>query len=310
MSKAQKILLDTCIENFIIDERIRGSSPYTISYYERVLRYFRERSGIASLDELNITVCGKYVLSLMQSGLASTSVQTYVRGFRVFLHWLFENDYMETDLSQRLRLPKAQRKVIDVLTDAEALHLFSCFDVNDFHQLRNLCTVFLMMGSGLRLNEVITLKADKFHLDEGFAIVDGKCNKQRIVPICQTAVPYFKHYLSIKPPSDLLICQINGNPMTSTTMKDIFRKLKKSTGIARLHPHLLRHTFATRYLENGGNIYSLQTILGHSTLEMVKRYLHLDNRAICKNFDSFSPVDTIQRRQASGEYNRISPGQR
>ena len=303
MPKAQKILLDTCIESFIVDERIRGSSPYTVSYYERVLRYFRERSGAAFLDELNITVCGNYVLSLMQSGLASTSIQTYVRGFRVFLRWLFDNGYMEIDLSQRLRLPKAQRKVIDVLTDAEALHLFSCFDVNDFHQLRNLCTVFLMLGSGLRMNEVITLKADKVHLEEGFAIVDGKCSKQRIVPISQTAVPYFRRYLSIKPPSDFLICQKNGKPMTPATVKDIFRKLKQSTGIYRLHPHLLRHTFATRYLENGGNIYSLQTILGHSSLEMVKRYLHFDNRAVCKNFDSFSPVDTIQRRQASGFYN-------
>lgn len=310
MPKAQKILLDTCIENFIFDERIRGSSPYTVSYYERVLRYFRERSGIASLDELNITVCGNYVLSLMQSGLASTSVQTYVRGFRVFLRWLFANDYTETDLSQRLRLPKAQRKVIDVLTDAEALHLLSCFDVNDFHQLRNLCAVFLMMGSGLRMNEVITLKADKVHLDEGFAIVDGKCNKQRIVPLSQAAVPYLKHYLSVRPLSDFLICQKNGKPMTPATVKDIFRKLKQSTGIPRLHPHLLRHTFATKYLENGGNIYSLQTILGHSSLEMVKRYLHFDNHAVCRNFDSFSPIDTIRRRQTSDFYNRISPEQR
>lgn len=301
-----RLQLESCVQAFLRDVRIRGSSSYTLAYYERVLRYFSERTRIQYLDELTLTVCGDYSLSLMESDLASTSVQTYVRGLRAFLRWLYQNEYMEKDLSERFRLPKAQRKVIDVLTEGEVRQLLSCFDLSDFHELRNLCIVVLMVGSGLRLNEVVTLRADRFHLRERFAIVDGKCNKQRIVPIAQCAVPYFERYLTVKPPSDFLICQLRGNPITVTTIKDLFRKLKQKSGIARLHPHLLRHTFATRYLENGGNIYSLQTILGHSTLEMVKKYLHMDNRSICRNFDSYSPVDCLSEIKIES-LNLISP---
>ena len=290
-----KLLLDTAIKEFLQDCRIRGSSAFTLRYYERILRYFREKTGLVSVDQITITACKEYLLALMDSGLASSSVQTYVRGLRAFLNWLYANEYMETNITQRFKLPKAQRKVIDVLTDAEVQTLLNSFDTSDFHQLRNLCIVLLMLDSGLRMNETITLRLDRLHLRERYAIVDGKCNKQRIVPIGSSSVPFFEKYLAIKPPSVYLICKSDGSQLTADTVKDLFRKLKKSTGIPRLYPHLLRHSFATRYLENGGNIYNLQAILGHSSLEMVKRYLHMGAHAVCKTFDNYSPVVCIQK---------------
>ena len=80
-------------------------------------------------------------------------------------------------------------------------------------------------------------------------------------------------------------------PIVDTTIKQLFRKLKIQSGVKRLHPHLLRHTFATRYLENGGNIFSLQLLLGHTSLEMVKNYLHLAQTRVRKDFVNFSPLD-------------------
>ena len=83
----------------------------------------------------------------------------------------------------------------------------------------------------------------------------------------------------------------NSALITSDTLKDLFRKLKKKTGISRLHAHLLRHTFATMYLNNGGNIYTLQTILGHTSLEMVKKYLHIAPYVVVNDFFKYSPID-------------------
>ena len=80
-------------------------------------------------------------------------------------------------------------------------------------------------------------------------------------------------------------------PIGEDTLKDLFRKLKIKADIPRLHAHLFRHTFATRYLENGGNIYSLQLLLGHSSLEMVKKYLHLAQNRVRKEFVNYSPMD-------------------
>lgn len=85
-------------------------------------------------------------------------------------------------------------------------------------------------------------------------------------------------------------------PIKQNTVKQMFRKLKVSADIPRLHPHLLRHTFATRYLEAGGDIYSLQSILGHTSLEMVKKYVHLIPSKTVVNFDVFSPLDNALKK--------------
>ena len=77
----------------------------------------------------------------------------------------------------------------------------------------------------------------------------------------------------------------------------MFRRLRVQSGVTRLYPHLLRHSFATRYLENGGNIYALQQILGHSTLDMVKKYLHLSQRRLVSDFERFSPIDCLANKK-------------
>ena len=98
--------------------------------------------------------------------------------------------------------------------------------------------------------------------------------------------------------SDRVFLQSNLKPITQVTIKQLFKKLKRKTEIPRLHPHLLRHTFATRYLENGGDIYSLREILGHTSLTMVQKYLHLTQQKTTQRFPNFSPMDRISRKTA------------
>ena len=103
-------------------------------------------------------------------------------------------------------------------------------------------------------------------------------------------------YMARRPacaPTDRLFLKADLQPIGRDAVKQLFQKLKKSTGIKRLRAHLLRHTFATRYLENGGDMYSLQQILGHTSLEMVKRYVHTTHRKIVPKFPDFSPLDRL-----------------
>lgn len=274
------------VNNYLTEQELRGNSPETIKYYRATLQYFLEYAGAQAVT---LELCRQYQLELMHRALSSVSVQTYIRALRAFLTWSYREGYLPEDISVRLRLPKAQRKVIDILTDAEVNTLLQAAAATP-QAARDTAIVSLMLDAGLRLGEVASARADHLHLLERYLIVTGKGNKQRIVPFGRTAALALED-LSLS--CGALFTLDNGQPVTQDTIKQLFKRLRKATGIQKLHPHLLRHTFATRYLENGGNIYTLQAIMGHTSLEMVKRYLHLANSRIRRDFDRYSPLDLL-----------------
>ncbi|MBR5538750.1 MAG: tyrosine-type recombinase/integrase [Clostridia bacterium] len=282
--------LNNLVAKFLVEQTCRGNTSFTLDYYRVVLSRFVEFCGDIPSDELTLDLCQEYYFDLRTNKLASGSVQTYIRGLRAFLTWCHDFGYIKADITSRFKLPKAQRKTIDVLTDEEVKRLYSSFGEN-FIGIRNLCISLLMLDSGLRLNEVITLETSQIHLQDRYCIVNGKCQKQRIVPLGATTCTCLEKYLSIKPLSTFAFCKNDGTPITRAIVKNTFRKLRKKTNIDRLHPHLLRHTFATRYLENGGDIYRLQVILGHTSLEMVKKYLHIATNRVQADFLKYSPLD-------------------
>jgi len=234
----------------------------------------------------------------MTKNVTSTTTQTYIRGLRAFLTWSFQEGYTTENIPARFKCPKAQRKTIDVLTDDEVRRLFSCFNLRTTAGARNYAICALMLDSGLRLNEVVTLQADAVHVAEGYAIVNGKGNKQRMVPLGLQSKRALIRYVGRLPNLSGVTCLFVSDqliPLSQGAIASLFRRLKTRADIPRLHPHLLRHSFATRYLENGGDIYSLQQILGHTSLEMVKRYVHLipSKTIICHA--QFSPLDNLMK---------------
>lgn len=288
--------LQNCLDDFLLDQAVRGNSPVTIRDYRWQLGFFVRFAGAElPIHAVTLSLCKNYVLSLRSGSLSSVTIQTYIRALRAFLTWCYDEELLPENIPERLRLPKAQRKVIDILTPTESSRLLSSFDLSSFLGLRNYLICALMLDSGLRLNEVVTLRQDCLHLDDGYIIVLGKGNKQRFVPVGVTTSQALRRYLPYVSASSVsLFVQLDGSPITLTTLKQLFRKLKVEVDIPRLRAHLLRHTFATRYLENGGDIYSLQQILGHTSLEMVKRYLHGLSRHSVETFPRFSPLDNMK----------------
>ena len=293
--------LNAAIEEFILEQRVRGNSSATVSYYRNVLTYFSEFTGNVDVTLLTLQRCREYYLFLAEDDINSVSVQSYVRGLRAFLRWLYDSEYINQNICAKFKLPKATRKVIDILTEEEIRALFDSIPGDNVHNVRNRLIVALMLDCGLRLHEVVTLTVSSVHVKDRYIIVQqGKGDKQRVVPFGNFTHKLIERYLKLSSdmlPREALIIKVSGieiyEAITDTTIKQLFRKLKTRTGIQRLKPHLLRHTFATRYLENGGNIYTLQAILGHTSLEMVKRYLHLANTRIRKDFSRFSPLDNL-----------------
>lgn len=285
-------------DEFIAEQEFRGNTPKTLAYYEGSKRSFlRFIDGNTPIEEVNKQTIREYHKFLAARKLSSSSVQTYLRSLRTMFTWCYNEELIESSSAADYKLPKAKRKVPDVLTKEEINTLFDSFNCRDLTQLRNYCICALMLDSGLRMNEVITLKLSAIKLSEGYAIVDGKGNKQRQIPIGMNTRKMLRRYIARRPWAETEYCFLKSDytPITQSTVKQLFRKLKRKTNIERLHPHLLRHTFATNYLANGGDIFSLQQILGHTSLEMVRRYVHFTHEKYVPNFSNYSPLDKLRK---------------
>lgn len=290
-----------CIDDFLIEQQVRGNSPKTQKHYFRCLGLFERFQSPKNPDisAVSVSDCKAYYIHLSNRNVSSVTVQTYIRALRAFLSWCCLEGYISENIPKKFRLPKAQKKKIDILTDSEVEQLFRCLSGRDFISVRNYCIVALMIDSGLRLNEVVTIRRDKIHIAEGYAIVNGKGNKERFVPLGLNSKRALLRYCAIVPNKEKetpLFVKDTLIPIKESTVKQLFRKLKSRSGIPRLHPHLLRHTFATRYIERGGDIYSLQSILGHTSLEMVKKYVHLIPSKTVVNFAVLSPLDNALKK--------------
>lgn len=295
------LTVNQIIDEFLVDQQIKGNSPNTISFYKHTLSFFSDfvSGNSRDISTIDIETCKAYKLSLNDKDINSISVQTYIRSLRAFLSYCYQEEYISENIPEKFKLPKAQKKTIDVLTVDEIKRLFNCFDTKTFLGLRNYCICSLMLDSGLRLNEVVTLESGNIHLAENYIIVNGKGNKQRFVPLGLNTKKYLIKYISRIPYScdkTPLFVKDTLTPIKIETIKQLFRRLKTRANIPRLKPHLLRHTFATTYLMNGGDIYSLQMILGHTSLEMTKKYVHLTSVNLAVNFSNFSPLDNVLKK--------------
>ena len=289
--------LSDSVTAFLIEQQVRGNTAKTVRYYALCLELFSRFVGADSeLESLTVGALKSYYIFLVGRGISSVSAQSYMRGVRAFCTWCFQEEFLPVDLSAKFRLPKAQRKTVDVLTDTEVRILMSCFSLRNTVQLRNACICSLMLDCGLRLHEVVSLTLNHLHIADGYAIVDGKGNKQRIVPLGNYSRKLLLRYLARRPAA--VICpavflQRDLSPVTDNTLRLMFRRLKVQAGIPRLRAHLLRHTFATGFLQQGGDMYTLQQILGHTSLEMVKRYVHFTPAKLQSNHAKYSPLDRL-----------------
>jgi len=329
------IPLAKLIEHYTIDLRSQNKSDKTVRWYIANLRSFEawlkrhRRPGL--LSDLDIDTVRLYVLYLQDEHpkyqghpytpsrgdrLSDYSVQGHVRTLRAFSSWLQREGYLEENVLSRLRVPKAVKGEIKPLTPEEISRIFSCFSPNTTIGCRSYAIVYAMLDSGLRVSEVVSLRMENVDLDQGQLSVTGKGNKGRVVPIGSNAQKYLQRYIyhfrsePVFPERDNVFLTSEGKPLTDNSLKLFFTRLKIKTGIERLHAHLLRHTFATYYLRNGGDLLSLQKILGHTSLEMVRIYSHLAEADVKVKHRRYSPMDRLELKGLQRDVRRPRRGKR
>lgn len=285
-------------EMFMQEQKFRGNSKETISYYKICLNMFMNYCG-SDLDvsDLDVILFKGYQLYLSENkDIKRVSVRTYSRAVRVFYRYLYFEDIIDININ-KLKLIKADKEVIMPLTDIEVKQLLNSFEPLTFLGERDKLMCMLMLDCGLRRGEVVKLKLSDIDKSKRTMIINGKGSKQRIVPFGKTVKNQLMRYLALRTEkpcySDSLFLTIEREPITANTIKMLFQRLKSSSGISRLYPHLLRHTFATNYIIQGGNLEVLRVLLGHSSISITQIYIHLAAQMQLVNNKFDSHLDTL-----------------
>ncbi len=329
MDKSQ-LSLRALAEQYLVTCQTEGKSPKTLrGYKEKLSRFVRWLEG--PLAGFTLEAVRRYVIHLQAAQkwdghpftpktgdrLSPTSVRNHVVAIKAFATWLWEEGYAPDNVLERLSRPTAPRKLIEPLTREECSKLLESIDLNAANGTRDIAIVALLLDTGLRCGELVSLRVLDVHLQDQWLKVMGKGQKERMVPFGARAGNILQRYLTFFRPKTYphpeFFLTVDGDPITENTVTMLFARLRKKTGIERLHPHLLRHTFATSYLVAGGDVFTLQHILGHTTLEMTRRYVSLASSQVSIQQHRFSPIDGMKtpalrmRGKANAKRERNSP---
>ncbi len=317
--RIRPLAIEELIKRFELCNDAEGKSPNTIRWYSELLsaylKYLKYDNKSLNISSINVENARGYILYLrnrkkyeghpytptQDSTLSTQTIRGHVRTLKVFSSWLYREKHNKDNVLKDLRLPKAVIKTIIPLTSDEIKTIISHIDRSSSVGFRNYCIFMTSLDNGTRESEEAEILMSNISFKSpGHIKVIGKGNKERVVPIGESVKATLLHYIdSVRPQPitkdayDRLFLSKDGKPITANTIKLVFSRLAKKSGVKRLHFHLCRHTFAINYLLNGGDMFSLREILGHTSMEMVNRYLHFTSAQIALQHHKFSPVDHL-----------------
>lgn len=260
-------------------------APMTVQAYRRDLVQIEERLGKplarATTDDLQT-----HLAKLRADGLAPATIARRLSATRSFFAHLVLLGTREDNPAAEIEPPKRRRKLPRTLSPREAERLIEAAAGTSPRALRDSALVELLYGAGLRVSEAVGLERAGVDLEERIVRCIGKGNKERIVPIGRSAADALRRYLSRGRPyldrrfRPELFLNAKGGPLTRAGAFLILRKVAEKAGLEpdRVHPHLLRHSFATHLLEGGADLRSVQEMLGHADLATTEVYLHVTDK--------------------------------
>ena len=294
-------------------------SPKTVSWYLEILtRYFsflQSHHFPGQIQQLGRDVLKAYVLHLQESvrwansphikkaggKLSPYSVQGHVRAIKAFWSWLAAEDYIQDNPLAKFPLPKVPQNLVKVLTQDQIKTLLAQIDRTTPMGAKYFSILLLLLDTGARISEVVSLQMHKLNLHDGCIEVLGKGQKQRLVPFSKGTRKQILHYLShcrgqiCSSDSPYLFPTPDGGRISSNSVQQYLRRLAKTAGLSgvKCSPHIFRHTFATQALANGANVIVLRDIMGHSSLTTTLKYTHLQPADLQSQHAKFSPVEHL-----------------
>ncbi len=287
----------------------RRLSPHTIAGYGRDLNKFLDlcaQQGIADGDAICSADVRAWVAQLRRKGQSGRSVQRALSALRGLFGFRRRSGLGDNDPTRGIRAPKSERELPRTLDVDSAKQLLDTPpDDDDTLERRDQAMLELFYSSGLRLAELVALDLGDIDRGEGLVTVTGKGNKTRTVPVGSNALTAIDDWLAqralLNPTSDALFVGRRGDRLGARAVQVRLARQAQLRGLDRhLHPHMLRHSFASHLLESSGDLRAVQELLGHANLSTTQVYTHLDFQHLAKVYDSAHPR-AGRRRDDDGE---------
>ena len=274
--------------------RLKNLSPRTQEYYKEDLNHFcAMMPQIQYVNEITQDVLDDFVIQEMERNNRVSSVNTRLRGIYAFLHFCFEQEYAE---AFPLSLLKEDEDFKDPYTDAELQKLLKQPKSDQWIEWRTWAAINLLVATGVRASTLVSIKISDVDLEQSIIRLRRlKNRKQQMVPVSSSLKTVLTLYLKTWDwdEDSYLFPNHHNQQLQPHSMGQAIREYNIARGVIKTSTHLFRHTFAKNYIMAGGGMVQLQSILGHSTLDMTRKYVNLYGNDIQRDFDHLNPLNKI-----------------
>ena len=280
----------------------KSLSAHSIDAYihdvEKLFQFLSMQENSVSIDAIELTHLQQFLKWLHEIGLQATSQSRIISGLKSFFGYLVLEDIIKLNPTELLEAPKTIRKLPDTLSIEEIDHLFHSIDLSTAEGTRNRAILETMYSCGLRVTETTELRITNIYDDVEFVRVIGKGNKERLIPIGESALKHIKfykenyrsHLMPQKNCDDILFLNRRGGKLSRVMIFYIIKEITAKAGIKKnIHPHTLRHSFATHLVEGGADLRAVQEMLGHESISTTEIYTHLDREFLRDTIHRFHP---------------------
>tara|TARA_B100001029_G_scaffold166734_1_gene159364 strand:+ start:1545 stop:2441 length:897 start_codon:yes stop_codon:yes gene_type:complete len=288
-------ILNDIKEYLIFVSEVKNLSKNTTDAYERDLNKlarFTKSLNIANYSEINNEVCSAWIGNLYSLDNNPRSIQRHLSSAKGFFRFLKKNNLIDSSPFELISAPKSPKNLPEVLSPENVEQLLN-FKPSSLIEIRDMAIVELMYSSGLRVSETVNINMSDFEENMTFLRILGKGAKTRLVPLGKFAVNAIKDWLTerekIYKGGDALFLNSKGTRLSVRSVQLRLKKMAVKQGLPPIHPHMLRHSFATHMLESSGDLRTIQELLGHSSLSTTQIYTKLDYQHLVKIYDQAHP---------------------
>lgn len=280
------MLLEDVLKEFIYDCELRGLSPRTIKGYRnnnaRFFKFLEEELSVIELERVTTKQIKMYLTLLKEQDLSESYANGIIKNLRSFLNYCVQEEYIKENPTHKVKWIKEPIKLINTFTDKEIVNMLAVLPNKNYLNIRNNAILAMFIETGIRNLELCNIK--KEHIRDKDILIDGKGNKQRVVPLTSGLMKYLIKYDRVRGSyfkdklfvDDYYFLSRTGRQLTVEANERIIKNISELADVRngiRSSPHTLRHYFAQSQIRNSLDVYSLSRLLGHTNISITKRYL-------------------------------------